>query len=99
MCLGALHVLRPIRIPRQLEFLRAAQTPRGAAKPLSAGCTFSWFQPFEVSMHQLASGDLYLGVGAAVGLALMTLVSIKLYRENVEMRRLMKERETAEFLD
>jgi hypothetical protein len=50
-------------------------------------------------MGQLASGDLYLGIGAAVGLALMTLVSIKLYRENVEMRRVMKERQAAEFLD
>jgi hypothetical protein len=50
-------------------------------------------------MNQLASGDLYLGIGAAVGLALMTLVSIKLYRENVEMRRFMKEQNVAEFLE
>ena len=47
----------------------------------------------------LALSDLWLGTGAAVGLALMALLSIKLWRENRAMHRLMDEQEPAAFLD
>ena len=47
----------------------------------------------------LAFSDLCLGTGAAVGLALIAAVSIKLWRENRRMHRLMDEQEPAAFLD
>jgi multisubunit Na+/H+ antiporter MnhC subunit len=41
--------------------------------------------------HLLGAGDFYWGIGAAVGLLLMLLLSIKLYREGRDADRLAKD--------
>jgi hypothetical protein len=41
----------------------------------------------------LGLSDLWIGTGAGVGLALVALLSLKLWRENREMRRLMDEQD------
>jgi hypothetical protein len=52
-----------------------------------------------MATSRLALGDLCLGTGAVVGLALLAILSVKLWRENREMKRLMEEHEPAAFFD
>jgi hypothetical protein len=52
-----------------------------------------------MAISLLALNDVCLGTGAVVGLAIVALLSVKLWREDREMQRLTQEQEPGNFLN